>query len=125
MPYNQQMKILTLLFMIYSLNSFSATTECAKELFNNENVTTISDAGARFTPARVTVWDQFFGYDKIDLFCIGEMDVATIQGKSGKVYVKISTNTDECDGGNVYGVILDMSNDVVVEISDGGLYCPN
>lgn len=53
------------------------------------------------------------------------MTTYSVKGHSSEEYVLMATNEDECDGGNVFGIIVNESNEVVVEISDGGFYCPN
>lgn len=120
------MKLFLLLFASLSLNVF-AGYNCATELIDdyslNERTEYIANSGEELTLDRQIIWRDYFGYE-LSQFCVGEMDVVTYRGISGKKYVAMTTNRDECDGGNVFGLILDINNEVVVEISDGNLYCP-
>lgn len=120
------MKLITLLFTIVSLNVF-AGYNCATELIDdyslNERTEYIANSGEELTLDRQIIWRDYFSHE-LSQFCVGEMDVVTYKGTSGKKYVSMTTNTDECDGGNVYGLILDSNNEIVVEVSDGELYCP-
>ena len=117
---------LLLLFAFLSINVF-ANYNCATELIDNYNmsdrVELLGNSNQSMTIERQIIWRDYFGYE-LSQFCVGEMDVVTYKGISGKKYVAMTTNRDECDGGNVFGLILDINNEVVVEISDGNLYCP-
>jgi hypothetical protein len=52
------------------------------------------------------------------------MDVLHFKLLGGTEFVEVTTNSDECDGGNVYGLIFDLKNNVVAEITDHELVCP-
>ena len=120
------MKFIICLIIFTSMNAFSF--ECAKELINEDvDVKDIENSGVKFNHKRVEVWNKYYGLeglDRLDQHCIDIMSVVAYQGKSGKVYVEMHTNEDECDGGNIYGLILDINDEVVVEIGDSSLYCP-
>ena len=120
------MKLILSLLILLSLQVQGA--ECAKEIIQDyylsEDVEFLTNSGATMNSQRVEAWEKFFEYP-LDKECIEMMDVSTYKGKSGKIYVQLSTNDDVCDGGNVFGVVLNMDNEVVAEISDSEFYCPN
>lgn len=49
----------------------------------------------------------------------------TIYKYEGRRYRTLATYDDPCDGGNVYGVLLDGRGRVVAHIYDSDLYCPS
>jgi hypothetical protein len=122
-------KLIVLITVLFSINNVFAST-CATEIIDQANYTRAHDqiimmdnSGAEFSEARVKAWNKFFAYD-LEQECIDMMDVTTYQGASGKIYIELTTNADECDGGNVFGIILDLNDEVVGEIGDSDYYCP-
>lgn len=122
-------KLIILISTLISFNKAYAST-CAVEVIDQDNyarahekVVLLENSGAEFSQSRVKAWNEHFGYD-LEQKCIDIMDVTTYQGASGKIYVELTTNEDMCDGGNVFGIILDLNNQVVGEIGDSDYYCP-
>lgn len=123
-------KLIVLITVLFSVNNVLAAT-CAEEVLDHANyarahdkIVMLNNSGAEMDAARVQAWNEYFGYD-IDQACVDIMTVETYQGESGKVYVELTTNDDPCDGGNTYGIILDLNNQVVGEIGDSEYYCPS
>lgn len=120
--------ILSLTLLFISSSAFAA--DCAKEVINeseytrSEDVKMLGNTGVKFSADRVQAWNDYFEY-KIEQECIEIMDVDVYQGQSGKIYVELTTNDDPCDGGNTFGIILDLNNQIVGEIGDSDYYCPN
>lgn len=108
---------------------------CAKELFHQsghdegsliETIEHLPDTGVKMSADRVKLWNKTYAkdFDAISKECIESMNVALLRGPSGKLYVQMTTIEDQCDGGNTYGLITDINNEIVVDISDSYYSCP-
>jgi hypothetical protein len=71
----------------------------------------------------VKIWNQYFDYE-LSAKCRKIMTSHINFLANGEVYYSYTTNEDECDGGNVFGLYLNAKNEVIVEISDSYPMCP-
>ncbi len=69
------------------------------------------------------LWSDYFQYP-LSKECQAKMDGSINYLYNGRVIFKYTTNDDNCDGGNVFGLIFDYFENILVEISDGDYYCP-
>lgn len=118
-------KVLSLIALM-AIGANATDYKCASDLIEDyrlvETVQTM-DVEEKMDQAKVDVWKKYFDYD-LDQFCINDMTVARYKTADGRELLTYYTNSDECDGGNVYGLITDLENNPVIEISDSQLYCP-
>ena len=71
----------------------------------------------------VKIWNQYFDYELTDK-CQKIMTSYVNFLSNGEAYYSYTTNDDDCDGGNVFGLYLNAKNEVIVEISDSYPQCP-
>ena len=121
------MKLIFILLLLVS-NLFAADY-CATELLHDdygmpETIKILSNTGVEFSPDKVAIWEKHYNY-KLEEECIEMMDAMTILTPSGRIYNAFLTNDDICDGGNVFGIIVDLNNNIVMKVSDSFNYCPN
>lgn len=118
------MKVLSLVFIVlFSLPSFAAECEYVSEA-EVTNINFDHSKGIRMKRSHVQLWNNYFG-DKLTTFCQGDMSSSVIRDSKNRKLFFHRTHSDECDGGNFYGIIHDKNGKVVVEIQDGWAKCPH
>lgn len=83
------------------------------------------------SPMPAGLFQDYFDYDGIEI-CYDVQAHYFSHTASGKDYVMFTTHDDYCDGGNTYGIVVDMElyrhqrmlkDSVVAEVGDSELYC--
>lgn len=121
--------LLTLLLLVNTAYAVDCANELAKYWdYENDDVDQEQFVirHTSFTAELVKRWNEVYDYgESISQQCIDIMTAVDFKTPEGKWYTEITTNSDECDGGNVYGLIFEANSDKIVgEIGDSEFYCP-
>lgn len=118
------MKLLFTVFIL--LISFSSVAEECKYLDEGDlvNISLEKSKSVHMSRKHVQIWNKYFDV-RLSPLCKKNMLSLEIRDSTNKRFYLHRTHSDECDGGNIYGLIHDRKGRVVIEIQDGWLKCPN
>lgn len=114
--------MLLLSFTLLTVSAFANDCEYVKD---NEIVNINFDQSKNISMSfrQMRTWIRYFK-ERLTPYCLKDIESSKIMDNANRSLYFHRTKSDECDGGNSYGIIHDKFGKVVVEIQDGWARCP-
>lgn len=119
------MKLLLIIAVLAGLqvNSSRALCECEK-LTRDGALVPMTKVVSQYLVLSRPTWKRLSVINEHSFYhCKGRVR-QDIYAHNGQWYKTITTYEDNCDGGNVYGVLTNLRGKVIAHIYDGDYYCP-